>query len=174
MERLANLRGSNFSQPTLPAEWFYNPQVVRTDTLPGFNTSTAVGTDQFRLAAINDPIKWKTDRLILGVTLSVLLYSTAVIPGEVSLWLCRAGGATFRLGVSPPPDDGGVPGVFIGLFLSTNQPDGTLILTAGKNIGVSYGRTPLLVRTGETISFYAWKRAAGDFVALANFFSIPA
>lgn len=174
MDPFANLRSREFPrQPSIPADWFYNPQVVRSDSVVALNAGPAVGTNPFVLAQVGDPIKWLQNRLLLGISLSAVAFSTVVAGASLSLWLARGGEPIFRLGITPPPEDGGVPGLLLGFFLATQSPNGAQIVTATKTVGIGFGRTPLIIRGGEPISFYAQKGIDGGFNACANFYTIP-
>ncbi len=162
-----------YRAPSEPQEWFYNPQVVRTDSFVAFNTGAALGAKFFPVQ-VGDAIMWKQARLILGITLTVELFSTAAAGGDLYLCLARTTGTICPLGIVPPPEDGGASSLILGCFVVTQQPNGTLINTATKTVGIGYGRIPLLVRAGETLYFYANKGIDGGFNAQAIFYSIPA
>ncbi len=162
-----------YRAPSDPQEWFYNPQVVRTDSFVAFNTGAALGAKYFPVQ-IGDYIKWQQSRLILGILLTVELFSTAAAGGDLYLCIARTTGSICPLGIVPPAEDGGASSLIIGCFVVTQQPNGTLITTATKTIGLGFGRIPLLVRGGEMLSFYANKGIDGGFNSQAIFYTIPA
>ncbi len=171
MDQVANRR--LFIAPSEPKEWFYNPQVVRSDSFVAFNTGAALGT-KFVPAQIGDFIKWRQSQLLLGISLTAELYSTVTLKGDLGLWLARCDASQIQLAGVSPLIDGGASGLLIGFFLATQEPNGTLINTATKTVGIGYGRIPVLIRGGECLSFYASKGIDGGFNATAIFYTIPA
>ncbi len=178
----------DFARPSKPNEWFYDPSAIRSDSF-GFRQTitlgsagetypTAIPVNSTALASI----RWKSNRLVLGIFAAVELSITPVNADSVvnaTAFLARGNAGTIDLvcPISPDPD-GGIPSLLCGTFCGLNLPSGAAGAKS-KNFGVGFGRTPILIRGGEYVSWYANYTippapATGYFIGSATFYTVPA
>jgi hypothetical protein len=120
--------------------------------------------------------------LILGIYCSIEL-TISPVPSDAIITACaflgRGAPSTLQIVCPIPADgDGGGPSQLCGSFCSLNLPLGAAG-TKSKNFGIGFGRTPVLVRSGEPVGWYVVYTippapATGSFIGSATLYTVPA
>lgn len=155
-----------------PTSWFYNGMLVRIDTMSGLLTFSAQSF--LFLPYQNNRIKWRSDRLLLGLMITTFFQDNAAANGG-TLWLALSEDGFLRLPTSTG-DDGGQSNVVAGTFLGcAAQTVANGFPPAVKNIAYNFGTAPKFINTNQPIGVYGNMSLATGAVAYSvSLYTVPA
>ena len=176
----------NNTPNNLPSGWFYNGQILRSDSRAAFQnilTGTDTGSQTNLLEFGPGNFQWTTDRLIVAAFLDMTIeVDSTALYGEAGVYLVHYDSSAFVFPTANTlgtPTEGGATGALIGASVSTNHP-GTAATygVASKTAGINFYPAPFYVAAQSQVKIMHYLLAGNggnnNLYARATIFSVPA